>query len=465
MHKTYATPSRAGVRPATPPSRHCRKAHSSRLLAAIVLAGLAGCANMPSQIAQPQISEPDQQARTAKLKAKYSVDGKTVIHGQSFSGASAILPFETNLVGVQTQIMAMRGAYADRQASLLKQIDAASNIQFGGILLAAAGVAAGEIGLRNTGAGAAGLSTLWTSHYQLVVQAANYGLAAQAMSCLYKEISGVAPSFWTSAYDEEGVFQIAKANLNLAGGTPADAAAAYDALSGMYSTLHDSVEKIDQKLRSLQADVTIAKVSVSDIQEAAAFQGQAGKTGEAIDNQKTAKAATADVVTAAGEAGKAAAAANASQAKAKTAKESADRAALKTNAAKTKQRDAWQRRIEWSSEAQALEINIKRLPSGDKSRRSQQARLDELNDQLKAVQLEIDKFDGEVDGLEKAQATAEAAAAALAEQAAHDEAIANAKKKIADQKAIWADLVSSGVAGRATQLPAKANACVVAMGK
>lgn len=63
------------------------------------------------------------------------------------------------------------------------------------------------------------------------------------------------------------------------------------------------------------------------------------------------------------------------------------------------------------------------------------------------------------------QIAAEANFAALAAIAGKNRAAADIARKTAEQKKTWESLVATGIASRAAQLPAKANACVVAMGK
>lgn len=413
---------------------------------------------MPNQIAQPEISAPDP-AQAGKMKARYALNGKAVIYGESFSGSSAILPFETNQVGLQSKIMALRGAYVDRQAWLLKQMDGASNIQFGGILVAAAGIAAKEIGLRNTGAGAAGLSTLWTNHYQLSIQAANYGLAAQGMNCLHKEISALPASFWYNAYSPEGVFEVAQGDLGMAS-TPAEESAAYDALSRMYLLLHDAVDNVDQKLRALQSGVTIAKVSVADIQGAATFQNEADATGKAIGSDATKGAASASALSAAAAAAQADAAAKLSEAHAEAAKQVAEEAIGTVENARVDARRA----LHTLKEA---EIELSEFQSKNNGRSTDKTRAEEkqLLARRDTAQRLVDAGDKKVVKRENELHDAQKTAGIYAAQAGRDRSTAVRAMKVARQKEVWENLVASGIASRAVQLPAKANACVVAMGK
>lgn len=270
------------------------------ILALLVSTLISGCSMMPSQVAGPTIKPAKEGSleRAAGLKAQYVLNGKSVIYDQSFDESPAIMPVETTVNGVQSQALSMKGAYLDRQKYLLGEIDVINNFQFAGIVVSAIGVATKSNAVRNSGAGAAGLSNLWGSHYSLAVQAANYGLAAEAIDCLSTEISSIAPSFWRLAYTKEGVFIATRADFVLPGVNEADTTKAYDSLSGMYGSLHSSVGRIDLKLRSLQSKVVIPTVTVTDIQDAVLGQAAAKKGADATDNKLVTDKATKQAETA-----------------------------------------------------------------------------------------------------------------------------------------------------------------------
>ena len=275
-HKTLAALSVNCTRPSL---------NSNIILAIATIASLSACSVMPNTIAGPEITMP---SSTTGLKADYKVNNHLVVANSNTDSMTAILPVETTPIGIKSQIMAFRGAYRVKQEKILKEVDASNNLQFAGILIAAAGVGLNSIPTRNTGAGFAGLSALYASHYQLMVQANNYKVAADAMDCAYRKIDSIPQSFWI-VYNEEGSLKLTKEQLTATG---AEAAAGYDSLSTLFVSLNETVYQIDQKLRSLQSSVTIAAAQISDIQTAIANATNAQKVSASATPQLLQGAAT-----------------------------------------------------------------------------------------------------------------------------------------------------------------------------
>lgn len=438
-----------------PSGSHVVKAVSVVLIAAMS----SGCSVMPSQVAGPDIKPAGPEERNAGLKAQYVLNGKSVIYDKAFDESPAIMPVETTINGVQSQAMSMKGAYLDRQKYLLGEIDVVSNFQFVGIVVSAIGVATKSNAVRNSGAGAAGLSNLWSSHYALTVQAVNYGLAAQAMDCLSTEISSVAPSFWQLAYTPEGVFKSSRADFVLAGVSEADTNTAYNALAGMYVSLHSAIGKIDLKLRTLQSKVVLSTVTVADIQSAVTGQAAAKKGADATDGKPLLDAAKNAAQTAKQ-------AVNEAQQKVTDKKAEYDHAVTLTDSAKDKF-TAEDNRLQSAkdksltakadlSEFDSVQMNTqsvtpqnqrnlfqKRLSDADSEKKQSQARRDVFKTALDDESVKLNQLNLELRNLQAAAATAQ---------------------KEADDKQNLVNLLKWGVVGRASQVPANVNACVVAMG-
>jgi hypothetical protein len=229
----------------------------------VFLAALSGCSALPNSIAEPTISLPATPSAD-HVKGVYLVNGKAVSAYGTTDFSSSILPVETTKKGIQTQILALRGAYRERQQELLGENDFLSNSQFAGVLIAAAGIATHGIPVRNTGAGIAGLSSFWATHYQVMVQAKNYKVAADGLDCAYRKIDAIPDSFFNAAYDpDSGLLYLSEDDLVA---QDPSLKSGYDALAGLFSSLNSSVYQIDQQLRSLQSSLTIASVSVADIE-------------------------------------------------------------------------------------------------------------------------------------------------------------------------------------------------------
>lgn len=397
------------------PSQYLRKV----IPAAMITMLCSACSVMPSQVARPTIKPAGSAERAAGLKAQYILNGNSVIYDQAFDTSPSILPVETTVNGVQSQALALKGAYLDRQRYLLGEIDVINNFQFAGILVSAIGVATKSNAWRNSGAGAAGLSSLWGSHYSLAVQAANYGLAAEAMDCLSTEISTIPPSFWRVAYETEGVFTSARAELVLPGLDEADTAKAYDALTGMFESLHASVSRIDLKLRSLQGKVVISTVTVADIQDAAAGKAAAKKGADLIDSKLVTDKAISQATAAQNEANQA-----------------------EQNVADTANKLTEAKRAA-SLETDKFSKTVAQTPAS--------ATPAETKVRIEAAALLKEKADLLVSQLEVALKNRQDKASATRTEAS-------------DKKSL-ASLLKLGVVGRASQVPANVHACVVAMGK
>ncbi|UTY59798.1 hypothetical protein [Massilia sp. erpn] len=429
----------------------------------LIAAMVSGCSVMPNQVAGPVIKPAGTAERKAGLKAQYLLNGKSVIYDQAFDESPAIMPVETNIYGVQSQAMAMKGAYLDRQKYLLGEIDVVSNVQFAGILVSAIGVATKSNATRNAGAGAAGLSSLWGSHYSLTVQAANYGLAAEAMDCLSTEISSIAPSFWRLAYTDEGVFISTRADFVLPGASEADTNKAYDALSGMYASLHSSIGKIDLKLRSLQSKLVIPTVSVADIQDAVSGQSAAKKGADAADGKSLGEHARK--------------LANSAQKQANQAAQNVADASKKLNAAKQVANDANVKFLKAQSDAIAInqesvdaQAALTRFDTMQKlAVDSAPATPPDQRKKLRQTQLDVNAKQAEFLVRKEAAALSKEEAEHAVSQLELDlknlQDAAAATKKEAEDKNALADLLKLGVVGRASQVPANVHACVVAMGK
>lgn len=431
------------------------------------LATLAGCSLMPNNINEPVISLHTQ---TNGMKADYrlSKDSPPIIAGQMSDGDSGVLPVETTPVGVKSQIMALRGSYRSRQTELLREIDVASNFQFAGIIVSAIGVGIKSTGTRNTGAGAAGLATLWGDHYKLMVQATNYKTAADAMDCVYRDIDAIPDSFWSSAYDLNGTFVISADLFTKKGSAGTEATTAYDTLAAMFPKLNNSVYQIDQKLHANQASVTITAVQVSDIQNAVTSQVTA-KVGAVNAAPAIKAAADSQVTSAVTESGQKQANLMTARMKVDTAgaKLTSFRSVVQDKNSKVEQLTAQKAENEtqmMSLRSAMPDLTVMEFNSKDSKRSQAAAQLKKSSESAFELSRQITQVTSEKSlaennqkqaELEVANATGELQAAqAQAEEAA--KAAANAKK--------FKDLITLGVVDTAIALPSNVSACVAAMG-
>lgn len=437
-----------------------------RSAAMLAFALLSGCSTFPNQIAGPTINfnSPPQ-----GVKANYLVNYNPIGYQTGSQIGSTILPVETTLTGIQTQIMAMQAAYASQQNKLLLEVDLTSNLQFFGMIASAAGIATKSNAWRNGGAGMAGLSNLWSSHYGIAVQSTNYGLAAQALDCASGEIDYITPTFWSDAYDPQGVFRIPKEIFTVKDASAADVAVAYDTLSNMYQNLHKTVAKIDQKLRSLQASVTIPTVSVTDIQDAVAGKTAAKNAGDVTAKEvaEGAKKALTDAVAAADKAKQAADASQAAALKASADFNTANKLAedqnklvLDKTQLEFKARANLMAHQTPSSELASADDNQKRLFAESNRRELHAAKA-----QADKASLDLAKESSILTGFEKLRTANLTSLKLKSAQFQQDEADAKAAQDKANATKKFVDLLSLGAISKAIQLPANLNACVAVMGK
>lgn len=430
---------------------------------------LNGCGSFPNRVESPAIKYTATQ--TGVKKTEYMVGDKTIGYRVGSQTGGTVLPVETTLEGVQTQILAMQSSYISQEDSLLLTVDMTSNLQFLGMIVSAAGIATKARDWRNSGAGVAGLSNLWSSHYGIAVQATNYRLAAQALDCVSSEIDYITPSFWSSAYDVHGVFQVTRENFAIDGASDADVTAGYDTLVNMYPNLHKTIVAIDRKLRALQASVQIPTVSVSDIQDAVTHKAEAKKVGEAATDKTQKKAAqelqglqdklsqaqqtaaasqaAADMAARALANAKAMAQSQRSIVETSTQTEAGERANFR--ALQSLEIPAQLLTADATAKTEFLERNKKALPEA--KRKASEALQTLANDSAKQTAL---------DDIEK---DIEATAQQTAEQARKD---AQAAKEAADKvaaKKTYVELLNLGVLSKAIQLPASLRSCVAVMGK
>ncbi|HEY8025216.1 MAG TPA: hypothetical protein VIF60_11655 [Burkholderiaceae bacterium] len=449
-----------------------RATHGARGVTLLVLsaamATLGGCSLMPNNINEPVISL-HAQANGMKADYRLSKDSPPIVAGQMSDGDSGVLPVETTPVGVKSQIMALRGSYRSRQTELLREIDVASNFQFAGIIVSAIGVGIKSTGTRNTGAGAAGLATLWGDHYKLMVQATNYKTAADAMDCVYRDIDAIPDSFWSSAYDLNGTFVIPKDTFTDKGGAGKDATTAYDTLSKMFPTLNNNVYEIDQKLHANQASVTITAVQVSDIQNAVTSQVTA-KAGAASAVPAIKAAAESQVASATTESGQ-------KQAQLVTAKVKADTAGLKlTNFRNVVQeKNASLERLttqktEHETQMMSLrsampDLTVMEVNSKDSKRSQAAAQLKLSSESAFALTRQISQITSEKSVAENNQKQAETDAALASGELQAAQAQAEEAAKAAANARKFKDMITLGVVDTAIALPSNVSACLAAMGK
>lgn len=448
--------------------RRARAAHL-RLTSILALSiAIAGCGSLPNDVAGPTISYGGDKPG---VKARYVVNEISVVYGERTGGSSPILPVETSLLGIKSQISAMNAAYESRQRKLLNNVDTIGNLQFGGMIVSAIGIGISEIGTRNTGAGVAGLSNLWGNHYGVAVQANNYGIASQALKCVFSEVDGISDDFWNKAYDNFGVFNFPKSFFKVDGMSETDAAAAYDALSKMYIGLHGNVVAIDNKLRSLQAAVVVPAVSVADIQAAAKGEAAAKATDIATDRLLKAAAPTA-VIQAVGKVQDAAIKADASRQSANVAKVESGEAQANLDATLMKFNKASKEKTRASKQLEHLRSEGEKLNSLPADGTVKAASKAENQEKLsKAIAAEVKAIEAaellEVE-LNTSRDTRDKLLkdfAAATAKAAEDDAKKDAAE--AEQKS-WVAfkfLLERGLISAAILLPTKATTCITAMGK
>jgi hypothetical protein len=228
----------------------------------LLLPFLSGCSTFPNNIASPKVALVE---NSKTQKATYSLGKNEIRYGSSSTTASTILPVETTIEGVKSQIMAFRGAYENRRVELLREIDISNNLQLLGILAAAAGVAKSDLDLQKGGATVAGLSTFYSSHFKLAIQANNYKVGATAMECIYRKIDSIPDLFFRKVFPG-GTLIIRRDEIDAIPSSQKEKA--YDTLLHLFTSLNDTVYKTDQKLRGLQSSSLIATAQISDIQGA-----------------------------------------------------------------------------------------------------------------------------------------------------------------------------------------------------
>ena len=245
------------VRPHQRLSSKHRTILSPRALAALVSAALcAGCSTFPNATPRPLVSYDDQGSRVYKV-------GETIISGAT---NTTMLPLELSFDGVRTQLVAMHAAYSQQRQALRVEGDFLRNTQFLGVLAGAWGIAADKATLRNQGAAAAGLSSVFSDQYAVAIQARNYALAATAIECVFNNVNRLDASFWTATFDKGSTKLTREGFLHAYANNPR-AALVHDTLEDLFPAIHRAVLRIDEKLQSLQASALPAMVSPSEIQE------------------------------------------------------------------------------------------------------------------------------------------------------------------------------------------------------
>jgi hypothetical protein len=221
---------------------------------------LPSCSVLPNNTASPKVTIVKD---NNNYTSKYEVGGKTVEYGENNLTSATILPFEKNIKGIKTQIMAFRAAYQKRAQSLLLESDISNNIQLIGVLAAVAGAADGNTSLQNGGAATAGLSGLHRTHFKLAIQTSNYQTATDAMDCAFRKLDAIPDAVFDALY-ENGTLHSAISddlqNNNIEG--------ANEILSNLFNSLNDTVYKIDKTLKQKQSEVIFVAPKVSDIQNA-----------------------------------------------------------------------------------------------------------------------------------------------------------------------------------------------------
>ena len=236
---------------------------------ALVVAALitAGCAPMPMNVAMPAAPVG---ARLSPAEIRYGLTAE-----------DGIMPVEVRADAIKAQIAAYRKAWRAREQTLASESGIASNAQFLGVLIGAAGAIKGQASVGRQGAGVAGVSSLYASHYDIAVQASNYRLGADAMECMFGKVDAVPDRFWTATYTIDGSMRMSLDDFltNQKQNTPPNSytTEAYDILAHLNAALYNRIQEIARRLKSAQLAIVLATPSAADIQ-AAVTQGVVAHT-------------------------------------------------------------------------------------------------------------------------------------------------------------------------------------------
>lgn len=255
-----------------------RTTFSPRALAALVSAALcAGCGTFPNATPRPQVSYDSAQGRHI-----YKVGTATIEQATN----TTMLPLELSFDSVRNQLVAMHTAYSQQRQDLRVTGDFWRNAQFLGVLATTWGIAAEKTKLRNAGAAAAGLSTVFSDQYALATQARNYAVAATAIECVYNQVNRLDPDLLAGAFNK-GNMQLGRSDFVHAYSGDMRAGVVHDALADLFPAIHRTVLRIDDKLQTMQASVLPAMISPAEIQETIKRQiASQQRQQEALDTMK-----------------------------------------------------------------------------------------------------------------------------------------------------------------------------------
>ncbi|MEP7101216.1 MAG: hypothetical protein ABI781_11950 [Burkholderiales bacterium] len=216
----------------------------------------------------------------ASTKADAAADAR-----YGLGAGDGMMPVEVTPEGIRAQIKAYRKAWSDREALLRKEGGVTSNLQFLGILTAGYAALSSNVRLGKTGMGVAGLSSLYSSHYEIEVQATNYRIAADAMQCMFSKVTAVPDSFWDATYRKNG--EVRPSTEDFDEMLDDDAKAALASLPSLNATIHGRIQEIAHRLSEAQRKVQLATPTVADVTKAVSAEVAATAKAEKVGKKLT----------------------------------------------------------------------------------------------------------------------------------------------------------------------------------
>lgn len=240
-------------------------------LATMVLVGCASVNPPDPVVVMPEFNTNDATYKNIDKSSNAGSDNKNDYRLSPDLQRFASLPPENNVQTILAQLYLYKTTWYRQSALYNDWGNDLSHGQFYSALLGGISALTKSPQGATIGVGSAGALGLISSHYQLSVQSANYKKGADAMQCLYNEISAIPSSVWTNLYfTDSGEFIFSKSDIQGAVETNDKQAASdgYDTLVDMIPQIRKNIDAIISNLRNAQQNVILAAPSSADIQNA-----------------------------------------------------------------------------------------------------------------------------------------------------------------------------------------------------
>jgi hypothetical protein len=231
---------------------------------------LSGCGALPSQVDLPKHLDAalDNTGKPTAVDAKAQFD--------KYQGDMGIQPMATSRKALIYQMNVLIGEWNQQARDLLLERDLVDNFNFWGVLTGAGLVIAEEVDAAKTAAALVAGVNLTAENYKIVIQAANYVAAADAIECIRTQVYEVDETAWEKFFSDKGSL------INI---PPTDEQRI--ALQGVYPQLNSALSSVYKKLRTNQRSLRITAPTADTISKVIAdTQKQMGAVNSLADQAK-----------------------------------------------------------------------------------------------------------------------------------------------------------------------------------